>query len=232
MKAGYCRNYGSANKVRSNPGWRDDDVQANQGYRVSSQWKVNEQGNSAIRSGSGSTSLTQLGSLLEGGCFDGAPANGAVMVDKGAILTMKKHVPDFEELIMEIDRAIQTDSDFSNSKATPTNCVLDNSEIVSNLIEVVVMDEDIVTLNRDLMRKQGKQISPLGFEGSKIYFKVGCDNGQGNKSNSKGWPKRSGSKDKGVSQSRHSPKVVESVEKSTIGSPKAMMNWKRLTTRP
>ena len=44
--------------------------------------------------------------------------------------------------------------------------------------------------------------------------------------------KRSGSKDKGVSQFRHSPKVVESVEESTIGSPKAMMNWKRLTTRP
>ena len=30
----------------------------------------------------------------------------------------------------------------------------------------------------------------------------------------------------------HGPKVVESMEKSTIGSPKAMMNWKRLTTRP
>ena len=177
-------------------------------------------------------SLTQLGSLLEGGCFDGASANGGVMVDMGAILTMKKHVPDFEDFITEIDRAIQTDSDFSNSKATPSNYVLDNREIVSNLIEVVVMDEDIVTLNCDLMRKQGKQISPLGFDGSKICFKVGCDNGQGNKSNSKGRPKRSGSKDKGVSQSMHSPKVVELVEKSTIGSPKEMMNWKRLTTRP
>ena len=30
----------------------------------------------------------------------------------------------------------------------------------------------------------------------------------------------------------HSPKVVESMEKSTIGCLKAMMNWKRLTTRP
>ena len=28
------------------------------------------------------------------------------------------------------------------------------------------------------------------------------------------------------------PKVVEFVEKSTIGSLKAMMNWKRHTTRP
>ena len=30
----------------------------------------------------------------------------------------------------------------------------------------------------------------------------------------------------------HSPKIVESVEKSTIESSKAMMNSKRLTTRP
>ena len=31
---------------------------------------------------------------------------------------------------------------------------------------------------------------------------------------------------------RHSPKVFESVEKFTIESSKAMMSWKRLTTRP
>ena len=69
---------------------------------------------------------------------------------------MKKHVLDFEELITEIDHAIQIDLDFSNSKATPTDCVPDNSEIVSDLIKVVVMDEDTVTLNRELMGKQGK----------------------------------------------------------------------------
>ena len=229
---GYCRNDGNANKVRSSSGWRDNDIQVYQGYWVSLQWKVNEQGNLAIESGSESTSLTQLGSLPEGGSFDGALANSGVTVDKVAFLTVKNHVPDFEELITEIDRAIQTDLDFSNLKATPTNCVPDNSKIVSNLIEVVVMDEDTVTLNRDLMGKQSKQISPSGFEGSEICFKVGYGYGQGNKSNSKGRPKRSGSKDKGVSQSMHSPKVVESVEKSIIGSPKAMMNWKRLTIRP
>ena len=232
MKAGYCRNDGNANKVRSSSGQRDDDVQADHGNRVSSQWKVNEQGNPAIGSGSGSTSLTQLGSLPEGGSFDGASANGGVTVDKGAILTVKKHVPDFKEFITEIDRAIQTDSDFSNSKATPTDCVPDNSEIAFALIEVVVMDEDTIILNRDLMGKQGEQISSPSFEGSEICFKVGCGNEKGNKSNSKGRPKRSGSKDKGVSQSMHSPKVVESVEKFTIGSLKVMMNWKRLTSRP
>ena len=94
---------------------------------------------------------------------------------------------------MEIDLAIQTDSDFSNSKATPIDCVLDNSEIAFALIEVVVIDEDTIILNHDLMGKQGEQISPPGFEGLEICFKVGCGNGQGNKSNSKGWPKRSGS---------------------------------------
>ena len=36
----------------------------------------------------------------------------------------------------------------------------------------------------------------------------------------------------GVSQSMHSPKVVEFVGESTIESSKAMMSWKRLTTRP
>ena len=45
----------------------------------------------------------------------------------------------------------QIDSDFSNSNVTPTDSV-----ISSNLIEVVVMDDDTVILNRDLMGKQGE----------------------------------------------------------------------------
>lgn len=120
----------------------------------------------------------------------------------------------------------QIDSDFSNSKVTPTDSV-----ISSNLIEVVVMDEDTVILNHDLMGKQGEQISSPGFEGSEIGFKVGCGDMQGNKNNGKGRPKRSDNQDKGVSQSLYSPKKIESVEESTIKSPKTMKNWKRLTTR-
>ena len=54
----------------------------------------------------------------------------------------------------------------------------------------------------------------------------------GHKNNSKGRPKRSGNPDKSVSQSLHSLKKVESMEESTIGSPKTMKNWKRLTIRP
>ena len=54
---------------------------------------------------------------------------------------------------------------------------------------------------------------------------------QGNKKTSKGQPKRIDNQDKGVSQSLYSPKKVEFVEESTIGSPKTMKNWKRLTTR-
>ena len=45
-------------------------------------------------------------------------------------------------------------------------------------------------------------------------------------------PKKSGDQGKGVSQSLHSPKKVEFVEESTVGSPKTMNIWKRLTTRP
>ena len=89
---------------------------------------------------------------------------------------------------------------------TPANCVPDNSVISSNLIEVVVMDEDTVILNSDLMGKQGEHISPSGFEGLEIGFKVGCGNVQGNKNTGKGRPKRSDNQDKGVSQSLYSPK--------------------------
>ena len=78
------------------------------------------------------------------------------------------------------------------------------------------------------MGKQGTKI----FEGSEIGFKVGCGNVKGNKTTGKGRPKRSVNIDKCLSQSLHNPKRVESVEKSTIGNPKAMMNWKRLVTRP
>ena len=71
--------------------------------------------------------------------------------------------------------------------------------IFSNLIEVVVMDEDDVLLNRDLMGKKSEQISPSGFEGSDIGFKVGVGNEQGNKNKSKGRPKRSGNQETSVS---------------------------------
>jgi len=109
LKAGYRRNNGNANKARHSLGQRDDDVQTNQGYRVSSQWKVNEQGNPTIGSGSGRKSLMQSGSLPKGGSFDSVPENGGVTVKKDASLTVKNHVPDFEELIMEIDQ-IQSNS--------------------------------------------------------------------------------------------------------------------------
>ena len=69
----------------------------------------------------------------------------------------------------------------------------------------------------------------VGFEGLEKQFKMSCGKGQGSKGTSKGRPKRCGNKDKGV---RHSPKVVKSMEKSTIENSKAMMSWKRLTTRP
>ena len=104
-----------------------------------------------------------MGNLPKSGSFDNALADGGVTVENDAILTKKNHVLVFEELITEIDRAIQTDLDFSNSKATPTDCVPDNSVISSDLIEVVVMDKDTVILKRDLMGKHGEQISPPVF---------------------------------------------------------------------
>ena len=99
----------------------------------------------------------QLDSLPEGGIVNDAPSDGAVIVEKDSIVTVKNHVPVFEELILEIDRAIQTDSDFSFSKETPTVCVPNSSMIPSDLIEVVVMDEDTVTFKRGLMGKQVEQ---------------------------------------------------------------------------
>ncbi|KAF3962510.1 hypothetical protein CMV_012983 [Castanea mollissima] len=196
--AGYHRNNGNTNKARRNPGRSDDDVQADQGNRGSSQRKINEQSYLTIGCESERISSTQVGSLPEGGSFDGAPANGGVIVEKDAILTVKNHVLVFEELVTETDRAIQTDSESSNSKTIPTDCVLDNNVISSNLIEIVVMDEDTVILNRDLIGKQSEQISPPVFEVSKKGFKVGCGNVIGNKTTSKGRPKRSGNIDKGV----------------------------------
>ena len=103
----------------------------------------------------------QSDSLLEGGIVDGASLEGAVTVEKDSIVTVKNHVLVFEELISEINHAIQTGSDFSFSKANPIVSVPDSSTISSDLIEVVVMDEDTVTFNCSLMGKQVKQKSIL-----------------------------------------------------------------------
>ena len=228
MKAGYRRNQGNTNKARRSLGQRDDNVQTDKGCQGSSQWKINEQVYLTSGSGSERISSTQASSLLEDKSFNGASAYSGVTVENDVILLMKNHVSASKELITKVNRAIQTVSKFSNLKTPPTDYVPDNSMIPSKLIEVVVMDEDIVILNRDLMGKQGALI----FEGSEIGFMVGCGNMKGNKTTGKGRPKRSGNIDICVSQSLHSPKRVESVENSTTGSPKAMMNWKRLGTRP
>ena len=79
---------------------------------------------------------------------------------------MKNHIPVFEELIMENDCAIQTNSKFSNLKTTPTDCMPNNRVFFSDLIEVVVMDEDTIIL---FMGTQGAPV----FKGSEIGFKVG-----------------------------------------------------------
>ena len=167
MKAGYRRNQGNTNKARHSPGRRDDNVQTDKGCQGSSQRKINEQ--VYLTSGSGRISSTQTGSLPENDIFDGALANDGVTVKKDAITPVKNHVPVFEELIMENDCAIQTNSKFSNLKTTPTDCMPNNRVFFSDLIEVVVMDEDTIILNHDFMGKQGAPV----FKGSEIGFKVG-----------------------------------------------------------
>ena len=174
---GYHRNYGNTNKARRSLGRQDDDVQTDQGYRGSSQRKINKQGYPTIGNGSERISSTQASNLPEDDSFDDAPVDDGVTIKKGAILPVKNHILVSEELITEIDRAIQTNSKFSNLKMTPTDCMLNNSMISSELIKVVVMDEDTIILNHDLMGKQGTLI----FEVSEIGFKVGCGNVKGNK---------------------------------------------------
>ena len=154
-----------------------------------------------------------------------------------------KHTSVFEELIRDIDITINTDLVVSNSKVNQPNPMGFQNNNGCDLIEVEVTKDNPMLDKWNLKTKVDKDnvnssgvASEVGFkvsfEGPGIHFKVGCGNGQGSKGTSKGRPKRSGNKDKGVSQSMHSPKVVESVEKSTIESSKAMMSWKRLTTRP
>ena len=154
-----------------------------------------------------------------------------------------KHTSVFEELIRDIDITINTDLVVSNSKVNQPNPTGFQNNNGCDLIEVEVTEDNPMLDKWNLKTKVDKDnVNSSGvafevgfkviFERSGIHFKVGCGNGQGSKSTSKGRPKRSGNKDKGVSQSMHSPKVVESMEKSTIESSKAMMRWKRLTTRP
>ena len=158
----------------------------------------------------------QSGSLHKGGIIVGAPSDGGVTIEKDSVMLVKNHIPVLEEVIAEIDRAIKTDLDFSNSKAIPTVCVPNSSATSSDLIEMVVMGKDIVTLNRGLMGKQVEKT--LGFEGLEIGFTVGCGNVHGNRNTSTGRPKRSGNQEKSGSQSLPSPKEAGTMEESTIGS--------------
>ena len=115
MKAGYRRNQGNTNKARHSPGRRDDNVQTDKGCQGSSQRKINEQ--VYLTSGSGRISSTQASSLLEDKSFNGALADGGVIVENGVILLMKNHISVSKELITKVDHAIQTVSKFSNLKS-------------------------------------------------------------------------------------------------------------------
>ena len=85
----------NANNTRRSWGQQNDDIQAEQEDWVSSQWKVTEQGNPTIESGSEWMISIQSGSLPEGGCFDGVRAGGGVIVEKDTNLLVKNHVPIF-----------------------------------------------------------------------------------------------------------------------------------------
>ena len=141
-----------------------------------------------------------------------------------------KHTPVFEELIRDIDTTINADLVVSNLKVNQLDStgLQDNTEC--DLIEVVVTEDNPMNEKWNLKTKvdmdnvnssgvASKVRFNVGFEGPEKHFKVGCGKGQGSKGTSKGRPKRSGNKDKGV---RHSPKIVESVEKSTIESSKTI----------
>ena len=154
-----------------------------------------------------------------------------------------KHTPVFEELIRDNDIAINADFVVSNPKVNQPDPTRFQDNNGCDLIEVEVTEDNPMNekwnlktkVDKDNVNSSGvasKVGFKVGFEGLQIQFKVGCGNGQGSKGTSKGQPKRSDNKDKGVSQSMHSPKVVKSVGKSTLESSKAMLNWKRLTTRP
>ena len=154
-----------------------------------------------------------------------------------------KHTSVFEELIRDIDITINTYLVVSNSKVNQPNPTGFQNNNGCDLIEVEVTEDNPMLdkwnlktkVDKDNVNSSGvasKVGFKVGFEGPQIQSKIRCGNGHGSKGTSKGQPKRSDNKDKGVSQSMHSPKVVESVGKSTLESSKAMLNWKRLTTRP
>ena len=108
MKARYRRNQGNTNKARRSLGQRDDNVQTDKGCQGSSQRKINEQVYLTSGSGSGRISSTQASSLLEDKSFNGALADGGVIVENGVILLMKNHILVSKELITKVDHAIQT----------------------------------------------------------------------------------------------------------------------------
>ena len=154
-----------------------------------------------------------------------------------------KHTSVFEELIRDIDIAINMDLVVSNLKGNQLDPIRLQDNTGCDLIEVVVTEDNPMNEKWNLKTRVGKDNVNssgvasevgfnVGFEGLEKQFKIGCGKGQGSKGTSKGRPKRNGNIDKCVSQSLHSPKRVKPVENSTTGSPKAMMNWKRLGTRP
>ena len=141
-----------------------------------------------------------------------------------------KHTPVFEELIRDIDTTINADLVVSNLKVNQPDSTGLQDNTGCDLIEVVVTEDNPMNekwnlktkVDKDTINSSGvasKVRFNVGFEGPKKHFKVGCGKGQGSEGTSKGRPIRSGNKDKGV---RHSPKVVESVEKSTIESSKTI----------
>ncbi|KAK7835487.1 uncharacterized protein CFP56_023490 [Quercus suber] len=137
----------------------------------------------------------------KGGAVNGEPLKGGSKFGLGTkvgtvALTAGKLSPDFEEIISELDQAIQSEPIILHSKSIQEEQLKDKKDIYSGLVDVEVMDEDVTSCKNVL---KGKKVDPGSnscLQDDGVRFKIGKSNGQVCSNPVKGRPKRSGIKNK------------------------------------
>nr|POF24444.1 hypothetical protein CFP56_10662 [Quercus suber] len=157
----------------------------------------------------------EFGVPSKGGAVIGEPLKGGSEIGLGAkvgtvALTAGKHTPDFEELISELDQAIQSEPVILNSKSIQVEQLKDKKDIYSGLVDIEVMDEDVTSCKRALKGKQAEPCSTSCLQDDGVSFKIDKGNGQVCSNPVKGMPKRSGINNKSGLLSLQGPLSSES----------------------
>ena len=155
----------------------------------------------------------------------GTPVNEKEQLEHG-VLESQKHIPDFEDIIQDIDDVIHNDPVISNSHEAYIELMINLEASSCNLVDIeVVMDNPIILI---LNSKKVSQLMRPCTTNLRGEFVVGWETISSGKKIQKGQPNKNSTKGKNVQEFKPSPTKHNLHNDSSEKRSPRHRNWKRL----